>query len=405
MNKIYLHIVLSVAIILQLFALTSCHESEELQPAFTAADSLQVLHDTEVLQSVLTFLTGQPDVDINAATPLTATFGTVRDEAKPFTRAYPADDADEAEGLFRCIAGSVDDCFKSTTDGLQLSLEGLHLALGAEPKDMGTLTFHRGGDGSVAYADVNIPRINNLNRIEYLDSASWGENAVTGGYKKGDILRYIGNDSRITKNSLWICSRQVNGGIEGCLSLLEYRPGSSLSLEGKKDDPNYAPCPVTQFSGDVTKKYSSADSHRVVALRELLNLLATMDKKKKEKILKQFPDALPVSDYTSDYEAVPYFRAPAGNIYNGYNDQKCAIIYDAYYISNFWVYDSRRICYVTLPQTTTKVSQVKDNTFTYIEKSTWTKQFWNLHWHSLFIYNAKYFTDRLDTEFVVVLSP
>jgi len=401
MKKIYRHLVLYVAVLSQLLTFAACHDDEgdERPTVYTAADSLRVLHDSEALQSVLTFLTGRSDVDINAVTSLTATFGTVRNEAKPYTRAYPADNADEAEGLFRCIAGSADDYISPAAEGLTLSLNGLTLALGAEPKNLGSLTFHRGGDGTVAYADVNIPIITNLRRIEFLDSAAWGDNAVVGGYKKGDILKYIGSDSRITKGSLWICSRQVNGGLEGCLSLLEFRPGSAVSLEGKKDDPNYAPCPVTQFSGDVTKKYAADDPHREVALRELLNLLGTMDKKKKEKILKQFPEALPVGENSK-----LCFRVGQGSIYSGYNDNT-AIIYDARYVSKFWVYDNREISYLTLPQNCTKVSQAKTQTFSYIEKSTWTKDFWSPYWHSLFIYNAKYFTDRLDSEFTVVLSP
>lgn len=386
-NRLYT--VLYVAILSQLLFLTACNnEGEGNIPAatYTAADSLQVLHDNDALQTVCDFL---------------SSFGTVRNEAKPFTRAYPADNVEEAEGLFRCIAGTNDDIISSTADGLRLSLDGLRLSLDDARVDMGHIDFHRGGDGCVAYADVSVPSVKNVHRIEYLDSAAWGDNAVTGGYKKGDILRYIGDDSRITKGSLWICTRQVNGGLEGCLSLLEYRPGSSLSLEGKTDDPNYAPCPVTQFSGEVTKKYSTADPHRLVALRELLNLLGTMDKKKKDKILKQFPDALPVSDYDQS----PCFRAPSGVIYQGSRDHSCAIIYDATYISKFWVYDDRRINFVELPKLTTKVSQANDHTFTYIEKTTWTDKFWNTYWHSIFIYNAKYFTERLDNEFTVVLSP
>ena len=371
----------------QLLVIASCKgETQEPATPYTAADSAEVLHDGNALQTVCDFL---------------SSFGTVRNEAKPFTRAYPAENVEEAEDLFRCIAGTNDDLISETADGLRLSLDGLRLSLDGGRTDMGHVDFHREGEGCVAYADVSVPTVGNVHRIEYLDSASWGENAVTGGYKKGDILRYIGNDSRITKGSLWICTRQVNGGLEGCLSLLEYRPGSSVSLEDKKDDPNYAPCPVTQFSGEVTKKYTAADPHRIVALRELLNLLATMDKKKKDKIIKQFPDALPMSDYDQS----PCFRAPAGVIYQGSRDHQCAIIYDASYISKFWVYDDRRINFVELPQSTTKVSQAKDNTFTYVEKSTWTDKFWNSYWHSLFIYNAKYFTERLDDEFTVVLSP
>lgn len=373
-------------------------EHAESLPKYTAADSLQVIRDNQAAQSVLCFLTGQSSVSLTEGTRLTATFGTVRDESKPYTRAYPADNADEAESLFRCIAGSADNLLTKTDEGLVLSLNHLILSLGAEPTDVGSIVFHPGGEGTVAYADVDIPVITNLRRIEYVDSASWGENAVAGGYKKGDILKYIGTDSRIAKGSLWICTRQVNGGIEGCLSLLEFRPGSALSLEGKTDDPNYAPCPVTQFIGDVTKKYGTDDPHRLVALREMLNLLGTMDKRKKEKILSQMPGVLP------EGESCKGFRVGYGVICEGY-DGESAIIYDARYVSKFWFYDNREISYVTLPKRCTKVSEVKAKVFNYITKNTWTEQFWNKYWRSLYIYNAKTFTDRMDSEFAVVLSP
>ena len=125
------------------------------------------------------------------------TIGSVRDASQPMTRSLPVEDAADGENHFRSLV--FDDTFiRETEDGCIIDLSHLNCRDDGRIQNFGTLTFHRNGDGAyVGYADVAIPCIPHLERIEYKTRAQWGENGYESPYILGDI--YYG------KGVYWVC--------------------------------------------------------------------------------------------------------------------------------------------------------------------------------------------------------
>ena len=121
------------------------------------------------------------------------TYGQTLDDENEMVRVVKCHDTDEAEQLFRDIAGldSIDAplMFAPTPDGYTLSLTDLPILPDGKRFNLGTLTFHRdGGPRRYGYVEVNIPCIPHLERIDYLSPEAFPDNANSP-YMLGDIVR------------------------------------------------------------------------------------------------------------------------------------------------------------------------------------------------------------------------
>ena len=154
---------------------------------------MEILHNLADVRFPSDF---EGDIDIEGAT-YEPTIGSVRDASQPMTRSVRVDSASDSEDYFRSLV--FDDTFiRTTSDGCIIDLTGLDIREDGRKQDFGTLTFHRGGDGSnVGYAEVSIPCIPHLERIDYKTKEQWGDNGYESPCILGDI--YLG------KGVYWVC--------------------------------------------------------------------------------------------------------------------------------------------------------------------------------------------------------
>ncbi len=154
---------------------------------------MEILHNLADVRFPSDF---EGDIDIESTT-YEPTIGSVRDASQPMTRSVRVDSASDSEEYFRSLV--FDGTFiRTTSDGCIIDLTGLDIREDGRKQDFGTLTFHRGGDGSnVGYAEVRIPCIPHLERIDYKTKEQWGENGYESPCILGDI--YFG------KGVYWIC--------------------------------------------------------------------------------------------------------------------------------------------------------------------------------------------------------
>lgn len=203
------------AAVFTVLALAACKDSDDdnnvAPPDGTQLERNAALaHDRAALAALLTQLTGREfadtaDIRFESQT-FEPTYGSVRDEAKPLERWLLVDDAAQAETWFRSLAGVGDNFITDTSDGCIIDMTRLDSRKDGSRQDLGTLTFHRAGegDGCVAYADVSIGCIPQLRRIVYKDSTQWGKNAFwTSPCHRGDVFI---NDGRY-----FICVRESHG--------------------------------------------------------------------------------------------------------------------------------------------------------------------------------------------------
>ena len=141
------------------------------------------------------------DIDFEEMS-LEPTIGEVRDPSQPLVRCILVEDASDSEERFRNLL-SGDAFIRETDDGCMIDLSKLDCRADGKKQNFGTLTFHRGGDGTNAgYADVKIPCIPHLERIAYMTREQWGDNAgFDSPCKLGDI--YFG------KGVYWVCVREA----------------------------------------------------------------------------------------------------------------------------------------------------------------------------------------------------
>lgn len=154
---------------------------------------MEILHNLADVRFPSDF---EGNIDIESTT-YEPTIGSVRDASQPMTRSVRVDSASDSEEYFRSMV--FDGTFiRTTSDGCIIDLTGLDIREDGRKQDFGTLTFHRGGDGSnVGYAEVRIPCIPHLERIDYKTKEQWGENGYESPCILGDI--YFG------KGVYWIC--------------------------------------------------------------------------------------------------------------------------------------------------------------------------------------------------------
>ena len=150
--------------------LAACSDDDTVSGGSAAGTDEQRLAQREAVASVLTTLTGQTfsdtaDIDFEGHT-YTPQYGSVRDATNPLERSILVRNAKSAEGYFRTLAGAGASHITETADGCALDLTALDCHSTGKRQSLGTLTFHREGDGNcVAYADVRIDCIPELRRI------------------------------------------------------------------------------------------------------------------------------------------------------------------------------------------------------------------------------------------------
>lgn len=209
--------------------LAACSDDDEKKSGEDTEElDEQRLAQREALATVLTTLTGQPfsdtaDIDFEGQT-YTPQYGTVRDAANPLERSILVRNAESAEGYFRTLAGAGATLITETNDGCVLDLTALDCHSTGKRQNLGTLTFHREGNGDcVAYADVHIDCIPELRRICYKTQAQWGDNA---GFESpctwGDV--YVNN------GKYYICVRESQGyNSDGALVCMENGRGTNTT--------------------------------------------------------------------------------------------------------------------------------------------------------------------------------
>ncbi len=181
----------------------------------------------EAVLSVIKHFSGQQLPDTLNSEIISATYepqyGLTLDESDANTRSVVVVDAADAERNFTTLVPYNSGLLKETMDGYFIDLNKLKCMSDGSEVNFGTLTFHKNGDGScVSYADVNIPAMPHLQRINYITKKSLNENA---GFESpcvsGSVWLYDGH--------YYLCVRESLGpwnqaGIRGWL--INIQPGT-----------------------------------------------------------------------------------------------------------------------------------------------------------------------------------
>lgn len=199
---------LMAALLALLFFVPACEKEQVLSPEEMEAEDERMGLERYAVMSMLRSLADirfdsdfEDDIDFEGQN-YEPTIGTVRDPSQPLIRSILVEDASESEERFRDLLPG-DAFIRETADGCMIDLSKLDCRADGRKQDFGTLTFHRGGDGSnVGYADVNIPCIPHLERITYKTREQWGDN---GDFSSPCLL----GDIYYGKGVYWVCVREA----------------------------------------------------------------------------------------------------------------------------------------------------------------------------------------------------
>lgn len=175
-----LHLIIYRAIcgvwLLMMGMLTSCSDSSDSQENSAAEEELtaeqqQAFKQLLAVKNVLTNLAGVEELSEDfASKTYPPIYGKVLDESKSFVRAMKADDQERALELFEMIVEQ-DDLLSQTSDGYSVELRLPDKVAQQGKTSFGKLTYHESKDPSrVAYVDVEMPNIPNLQRIDFVPS-------------------------------------------------------------------------------------------------------------------------------------------------------------------------------------------------------------------------------------------
>ena len=170
-------------------------------------------------------------------------YGNVLDESDPNTRSVLVLNSEDAANIFCGLVPNNSNVTKETIDGYYIDLNNLKCQPDGSTASLGTLTFHKVGDGSnVGYAEVNIPQMPHLHRINYVTKANWPENARwESPCLWGQVWSYDGH--------YWLCVKESTGDEKSNFGwLVNVQPGKGTlsnnltSQDGKKGawDPKYS---------------------------------------------------------------------------------------------------------------------------------------------------------------------
>ncbi len=228
----------AASLVLASLAFVACSDSETDDSSnktpteqVVTADEQETMDRMRLISSVLRSLTETDELtDDFASLTYKPTYGSVRDETMPLVRAVKVDSWDEAVSQFQQITGLYD-LQSAEADGYVADLklpQALVASVGKE--SLGTLTLHRGDSTTrMAYVDVNISAIPQLERIDFIPLSAWGDNGNgTSPFGLGQLLKWTG-DSEGHGKGLWMCVRESNGPVSGVLVHLDEEFNSTFS--------------------------------------------------------------------------------------------------------------------------------------------------------------------------------
>lgn len=323
-----------------------------------------LLAQQEAIISILTNLTGITEVDPRFdQKKYEPTYGSIIDEAQPFVRSLKCDSVETAELNFRGIV-SADTLITPTPDGLAISLKDMPLMADGTKLTLGTMVFHRGdGIRLTGWVDVDIPCIPKLQRIEYLVSAAFPENAGSA-YLEGDIV-WIPRGNYCS--GYYLCVSTGNPGLLVHLCKGEAGDDETYNLDG---DGCGVWCPYNKKKGQSTDIWS---------IRSYVTFLAE-NKDKVYKVKKYLQGEIidkPPLHPDKIHQVLPGGFATDEN-YAYKADEGAHIWYDAHYDGYAWIpaYDYRKGYYGWVPNYCNNGNNVQSYYWRYVKDSDW-KKWWN----------------------------
>lgn len=358
-----LHLIIYRAIcgvwLLMMGMLTSCSDSSDSQENSAAEEELtaeqqQAFKQLLAVKNVLTNLAGVEELSEDfASKTYPPIYGKVLDESKSFVRAMKADDQERALELFEMIVEQ-DDLLSQTSDGYSVELRLPDKVAQQGKTSFGKLTYHESKDPSrVAYVDVEMPNIPNLQRIDFVPSQLWGDNSGEAtAFKLGEVARYNG--------FCWLCVRENDGPDPGVLVRLDVNANEQLSTWMEKEK--------NPSTGGWKLSYPSTRED-VKSYLTFLDNYAYALQLDREYIKKHFPQE-------ADGFCPIGFKDADGYLYK--RDKPAAIIMKGYMGSYVWYawYHNRHCDYYTFPQES-KDGKGEFRSFVYIRNKTWEKEMWN----------------------------
>lgn len=345
--------------LLMMGALTACSDSSGGQEKPVEEDELTAEQQRELnqlvaIKNVLTNLAGVDELSEDfASKTYQPIYGKVLDESMPFARAKKADDPERALELFEMIVEQ-DDLLSPTSDGYSVELRLPEKVASQGKTSFGKLTYHESKDPSrVAWVDVELPNIPNLQRIDFVPSQLWGDNSGEGtAFKLGEVARFKGCN--------WLCVRENDGPDPGVLVRLDINANEQLSTWMEKEkDPSTGGWKLTYPSTrEDVKSYLTFLDNYAYALQ--------LDR---EYIKQHFPNEADGFCPTGFKETDEYLykrNKPAAIIMKGYMGD---------YVWYAW-YHNRHCDYYTFSQES-KDGKGEFQSFVYILDKTWHKEMWN----------------------------
>lgn len=370
---------------LMMGALTACSDSADSPENPTVEEELtaeqqQAFNQLVAVKNVLTNLAGVEELsDDFASKTYQPIYGKVLDESMPFVRAMKADDQERALELFKMIVEQ-DDLLSPTSDGYSVELRLPEMAAQQGKTSFGKLTYHESKSPSrVAYVEVEMPNIPNLQRIDFVPSQLWGDNSGEAtAFKLGEVARYDG--------LCWLCVRENDGPDPGVLVRLDINANEQLStwMETEKDPSTGAWKLKYPSTREDVKSYLSFLDNYAYALQ--------LDR---EYVQKAFPKEAEGFCPTG-------FKDTDGYLYK--RDKPAAIIMKAYYGSYVFYacYHNRHCDYYTFPQES-KDGKGEFQSFVYILDKTWKKKMWTPYY--LYSLSAIHFGETAPGGVISVYDP
>ena len=324
------------------------------------------------------------------------TIGSVRDEANPLERSIRVESAADSEVAFRDLVTG-NEFIRETADGLVIDLSNLDCREDGRKQNFGTLTFHRGGDGTnVGYADVNIPCIPHLERISYKTAAQWGDNAAfESPCMLGDI--YLG------KGVYWVCVKEAESMSEHGV-LVNIEPGYG-TLHNLLWDANY------EADNDCFPTRSDIRAYlRLCAADWYATKKAKVIKKLDNKVFPRLCSNHSTSKFSFSVGKGDYGFAHTREDYSFYAEEGigkekkngAAIVYDTNKEGSkkykLWGSKKRYMYYVGVPYQCERDEGTEEGRYGSRSDSDFY-EFYCEHW--MYICNAKYFTSSVPAGFVL----
>lgn len=370
MNKklhlIIYRIICMACLVLMVPGMVACSDSDtnivddKTDDDIISSEEQETIDRIESIRYVLRKLTGVDSLaDDFYQRTYSPTYGQVLNEANPFVRAVKADSLELAVNLFQQLTGQYN-LDVNTADGSIVTLKLPSVLATSATEDWGKLTFHK-GDGStrMAYADVEIPSIPQLQRIDFIPSHLWGNNDkydTAPLFQLGELVMSSGKDGRGA--GLWMCVRQNSGPYDCVLVHLDERFNDKFSTW--YDDGEYADFSMSGWMPD-----KPADKEHVEAYLWFLNKHAKSMRNNIEFVKKRMPNEL------NSICPNGFFAEDGAYVYK--HELNAAIIRHGDFGRSSWFRDYRTTDFYQLP----KESKHGENGSDRKVECWWHSSYWN----------------------------